>query len=165
MQAFSATEMRMILDTTEIQKILPHRYPFLMVDAIEEMEKVKRIVGIKNVTINELYFQGHFPGQPIMPGVLIIEAMAQTGGLLLLLEIPERNNKLLYFVAIDDARFRRPVVPGDQLKLEVKVISWRGDFCKLDGKATVDGELAAEATLMCKMVDRDALNKPKTPAK
>ena len=136
-----------------------------MVDAIEEMEKVKRIVGIKNVTINELYFQGHFPGQPIMPGVLIIEAMAQTGGLLLLLEIPERNNKLLYFVAIDDARFRRPVVPGDQLKLEVKVISWRGDFCKLDGKATVDGELAAEATLMCKMVDRDALNKPKTPAK
>ena len=165
MQAFSATEMRMILDTTEIQKILPHRYPFLMVDAIEEMEKVKRIVGIKNVTINELYFQGHFPGQPIMPGVLIIEAMAQTGGLLLLLEIPERNNKLLYFVAIDDARFRRPVVPGDQLKLEVKVISWRGDFCKLDGKATVDGELAAEATLMCKMVDRDALNKRKTSAK
>ena len=165
MQAFSATEMRMILDTTEIQKILPHRYPFLMVDAIEEMEKVKRIVGIKNVTINELHFQGHFPGQPIMPGVLIIEAMAQTGGLLLLLEIPERNNKLLYFVAIDDARFCRPVVPGDQLKLEVKVISWRGDFCKLDGKATVDGELAAEATLMCKMVDRDALNKPQTSTK
>jgi 3-hydroxyacyl-[acyl-carrier-protein] dehydratase len=161
----NATEMRMILDTTEIQKILPHRYPFLMVDAIEEMEKVKRIVGIKNVTINELHFQGHFPGKPIMPGVLIIEAMAQTGGLLLLLEIPERDKKLLYFVAIDDARFRRPVVPGDQLKIEVKVISWRGDFCKLDGRATVDGELAAEATLMCKMVDRDAVSKPQTSAK
>src|ERR1700675_3538226 len=155
----------MILDTTEIQRILPHRYPFLMVDAIEEMEKVKRIVGIKNVTINELYFQGHFPGQPIMPGVLIIEAMAQTGGLLLLLEIPERNNKLLYFVAIDDARFRRPVVPGDQLRLEVTVKSWRGDFCKLEGKATVNGQLAAEATLMCKMVDRDFATKVEEPAK
>src|SRR6266853_1651142 len=99
--------VRMILDTTEIQKILPHRYPFLMVDAIEEMESVKRIVGIKNVTINESYFQGHFPGQPIMPGVLIIEAMAQTGGLLLLMEVPDRESKLLYFVAVDGARFLR----------------------------------------------------------
>jgi 3-hydroxyacyl-[acyl-carrier-protein] dehydratase len=160
-----ATEVRMILNSIEIQKILPHRYPFLMVDAIEEMEKVKRIVGIKNVTINESHFQGHFPGAPIMPGVLIIEAMAQTGGLLLLLEIPERDNKLVYFVAIDNARFRRPVVPGDQLKLEMTVISWRGDFCKLDGKATVNGELAAEATLMCKMVDRDAVSKPQTSGK
>jgi 3-hydroxyacyl-[acyl-carrier-protein] dehydratase len=144
----------MILDVTEIQKILPHRYPFLFVDAIVEMERLKRVVGIKNVTINESYFQGHFPGQPIMPGVLIIESMAQTGGLLLLQEVPDRENKLLYFVAVDGARFRRPVVPGDQLKVEMKVISWRGDFCKLDGRATVDGRLAAEATLMCKMVDR-----------
>jgi 3-hydroxyacyl-[acyl-carrier-protein] dehydratase len=149
----------MILDTTEIQKILPHRYPFLMVDAIEEMERVKRIVGIKNVTINEAHFQGHFPGKPIMPGVLIIESMAQTGGLLLLLEIPDREKKLLYFVAIDGARFRRPVVPGEQLKIEVKVVTWRGDFCKLEGKATVNGELAAEATLMCKMVDREVFEK------
>jgi 3-hydroxyacyl-[acyl-carrier-protein] dehydratase len=145
----------MIYDSVEIQKILPHRYPFLMVDAIVEMEKLKRIVGVKNVTINESHFQGHFPGKPIMPGVLIIEAMAQTGGLLLLLEVPDRESKLLYFVAVDGARFRRPVIPGDQLKLEVKVLSWRGDFCKLDGRATVDGQLAAEATLMCKMVDRD----------
>ena len=145
----------MILDTTGIQKLLPHRPPFLMVDAIVEMERKKRIVGVKNVTINEGFFAGHFPGQPIMPGVLIVEAMAQTGGLLLLQEIPDRDRKLLYFVAIDDARFRRPVVPGDQLHLEVKVLSWRGDFCKLDGKATVEGELAAEATLMCKMVDRE----------
>jgi 3-hydroxyacyl-[acyl-carrier-protein] dehydratase len=155
----------MILDVTEIQKILPHRYPFLFVDAIVEMERLKRVVGIKNVTINESHFQGHFPGKPIMPGVLIIEAMAQTGGLLLLQEVPDRENKLLYFVAVDGARFRRPVVPGDQLKLEIKVVSWRGDFCKLDGRATVDGQLAAEATLMCKMVDRDMPAKVEDSAK
>jgi 3-hydroxyacyl-[acyl-carrier-protein] dehydratase len=124
-----------------------------LIDGIEEMERWKRIVGIKNVTINEHFFQGHFPGKPIMPGVLIIESMAQTGGLLLLQEIPDREKKLLYFVAIDNARFRRPVVPGDQLKLEVKVIAWRGGFCKLEGRATVNGEMTAEATLMCKMVD------------
>jgi len=147
----------MILDVNGIQKILPHRYPFLMVDAIVEMERLKRIVGIKNVTINEAYFQGHFPGKPIMPGVLIIEALAQTGGVLLLQEIAERESKLLYFVAIDDVRFRRPVVPGDQLRLEVNVVSFRarGTFCKLAGKATVEGDLAAEGTVMCKMVDRN----------
>jgi 3-hydroxyacyl-[acyl-carrier-protein] dehydratase len=155
----------MILDVNEIQKILPHRYPFLFVDAIVEMERLKRVVGIKNVTINESHFQGHFPGQPIMPGVLIIESMAQTGGLLLLQEVPDRERKLLYFVAVDGARFRRPVVPGDQLKVEMKVISWRGDFCKLDGRATVDGQLAAEATLMCKMVDRAAAPKAEEPKK
>ena len=153
----------MILDVNEIQKILPHRYPFLFVDAIVEMERLKRVVGVKNVTINESHFQGHFPGQPIMPGVLIIEAMAQTGGLLLLQEVPDREKKLLYFVAVDGARFRRPVVPGDQLKVEMKVISWRGDFCKLDGRATVDGQLAAEATLMCKMVDRESPAKGDAP--
>ncbi len=145
----------MILDTNGIQQILPHRYPFLMVDAIIEMERFKRIVGVKSVTINEAFFAGHFPGKPIMPGVLIVESMAQTGGLLLLQEIPDREKKLLYFVAIDDARFRRPVVPGEQLRVEVTVLAFRGDFCKLRGKATVDGELAAEATLMCKTVDRD----------
>jgi 3-hydroxyacyl-[acyl-carrier-protein] dehydratase len=145
----------MILDTNGIQKILPHRYPFLMVDAIVEMERLKRIVGVKNVSINEDFFAGHFPGSPIMPGVLIVEAMAQTGGLLLLLEVPDRERKLLYFVAIDDARFRRPVLPGDQLRVEVAVLHWRGDFCKLRGQATVNGELVAEATLMCKMVDRE----------
>src|SRR5579862_2783397 len=99
----------MLLDVTAIQKILPHRYPFLLVDAIEEMEAGKRIVGIKNVSINEAFFQGHFPSQPIMPGVLIIESMAQTGGVLLLNEVPDRANKIIYFVAIDNARFRRPV--------------------------------------------------------
>lgn len=146
----------MILDVNAIQKILPHRYPFLLVDAIEDMELRKWIVGIKNVTINEYFFQGHFPGQPIMPGVLIIESMAQTGGILLLQEVPDREKKLLYFVAIDNARFRRPVVPGDQLRVEVKVAAFRGDFCKLEGRASVNGELAAEATLMCKMVDIEA---------
>ena len=155
----------MILDVNEIQKILPHRYPFLFVDAIVEMERLKRVVGIKNVTINESHFQGHFPGQPIMPGVLIIESMAQTGGLLLLQEVPDRESKLLYFVAVDGARFRRPVVPGDQLRVEMKVISWRGDFCKLEGRATVDGQLAAEATLMCKMVDRVPAAKVEVSAK
>jgi 3-hydroxyacyl-[acyl-carrier-protein] dehydratase len=155
----------MILDVVEIQKILPHRYPFLMVDGVLELERLKRIVGVKNVTINEAHFQGHFPGRPVMPGVLIIEALAQAGGLLLLLEVPDRDNKLLYLVAVDGVRFRRPVVPGDQLKLELDVLSWRGDFCKLEGKATVDGQLAVEATLMCKMVDRDPPAKAEEPAK
>jgi 3-hydroxyacyl-[acyl-carrier-protein] dehydratase len=150
----------MILDVNAIQAILPHRYPFLLVDAIEEMERWKRIVGIKNVTINEQFFQGHFPGNPIMPGVLIIESMAQTGGLLLLQEVKDREKKLLYFVAIDNARFRRPVIPGDQLRIEVDVLAWRGTFCKLQGKASVGGELAAEATLMCKMVDLDEVRQP-----
>jgi len=150
----------MLLDINAIQKILPHRYPFLLVDGIEEMERLKRIVGIKNVTINEGFFQGHFPGKPIMPGVLIIEALAQAGGILLLQEVPDRDNKLIYFVAIDNARFRRPVVPGDQLRLEVHVLAWRGTFCKIEGRATVQGELAAEATLMCKMVDLETAQAP-----
>lgn len=144
----------MILDVNGIQRILPHRYPMLMVDAIVELEPKKRIVGVKNVTVNEYFFAGHFPGSPVMPGVLIVEAMAQAGGVLLFQEVPERDNKLLYFVAIDNARFRRPVVPGDQLRVEVNVVNWRGNFCKLEGRATVNGELAAEATLMCKMVDK-----------
>src|SRR5262249_54133962 len=129
----------MVYDVNEIQKILPHRYPFLMVDAILEVERLKRIVGIKNVSINESHFQGHFPGQPVMPGVLIIESMAQTGGLLLLLEIPDRDNKLLYFVAVDGARFRRPVVPGDQLRIEMDVLSWRGGFFQNGGEGAVKG--------------------------
>src|SRR2546425_1086139 len=136
----------MLMDITDIQRILPHRYPFLMVDAIVELERLKRIVGVKNVSINESNFQGHFQGAPVMPGVLIIESMAQTGGVLLLQEVPDREKKLLYFVAVDGARFRRPVVPGDTLKLEMKVLSWRGDFCKLEGKATVDGELDRKST-------------------
>ena len=150
----------MIFDSVGIQKILPHRPPFLLVDTIVEMERLKRIVGLKNVSINESFFQGHFPGKPVMPGVLIIEGMAQTGGLLLLLEIPDREKKLLYFAAVDDARFRRPVVPGDQLILEAVVLKWRQTYCKLQCKATVNGEVAAEATLTCMLVDREIASAP-----
>src|SRR5882672_508241 len=150
----------MILDSVGIQKILPHRPPFLMVDNILEIDRLKRIVGLKSVSINESYFQGHFPGKPIMPGVLIIEGMAQTGGLLLLLEIPDREKKLLYFAAVDEARFRRPVVPGDQLRMEVTVLKYRPKFCRLKGVATVNGEVAAEAVLRCMLVDRDSVTAP-----
>jgi 3-hydroxyacyl-[acyl-carrier-protein] dehydratase len=150
----------MLLDSIAIQKILPHRYPFLLVDAIEEMEPKKRIVGIKNVSINEYFFQGHFPGKPVMPGVLIIESIAQIGGLLLLLDVEDRDSKLLYMAGVDAARFRRPVIPGDQLRVEVNVLTFRGPFCKVAGFARVNGELAVEATVMCAMVDLNADGKP-----
>lgn len=141
-----------ILDINEIRAILPHRYPFLLVDRIVELEP-ERIVGIKQVTHNEPFFQGHFPDFPVMPGVLIVEAMAQTAGVLVLKSIPDRASKLVLLVAVENARFRRPVVPGDQLRVEVNVITFRGPFCKVQGHARVNGELAAEATLMCAMVD------------
>jgi len=149
----------MLLDINEIQKYLPHRYPFLLIDKVLEMERNKRIVAIKNVSINEAFFQGHFPGKPVMPGVLILESMAQAGGLLLLQEIPDRDRKLLYLATMNDVKFRRPVVPGDQLRVEVDILMWKGDRCKIQGKALVDGNVAAEATLFCLMVDREkALN-------
>jgi 3-hydroxyacyl-[acyl-carrier-protein] dehydratase len=126
-----------------------------MVDAILALEPRKRIVGLKNVSVNEPFFVGHFPGAPVMPGVMILEALAQTGGYLLLREVPDREKKLLYFAGIEDARFRRPVRPGDQLRLEVEVVAWRNTVCKLKGQAFVGDEVAAEATLLCKMVDRE----------
>src|SRR5579863_4388884 len=145
----------MILDNAGIQKILPHRYPFLLVDTVLEIERLKRLVSLKNVSINEGFFQGHFPGKPVMPGVLILESMAQTGGLLLLQEIPDREKKLLYLASMSDVKFRRPVVPGDQLRIEVNVLAWKGDLCKIEAKAFVDGNLATEAKMLCVMADRE----------
>jgi 3-hydroxyacyl-[acyl-carrier-protein] dehydratase len=149
------TGVGMELDINEIQKFLPHRYPFLLIDKVVEMERFKRIVAIKSVSINEAFFQGHFPGKPVMPGVLILESMAQAGGLLLLQEIPDRDEKLLYLATMNDVKFRRPVVPGDQLRVEVDILMWKGDRCKIQGRALVDGNLAAEAVLFCLMVDRE----------
>ena len=134
------------ITTEELLEILPHRYPFLMVDKIIEMEKGKRIVGIKNVTVNEPHFQGHFPGKPIMPGVLILEAMAQTGAVLIMSE-PEHRGKLAYFATIENVKFRKPVLPGDQLRLEVTVLKFRMSFGKVEAKAYVGDTLVTEAQI------------------
>jgi beta-hydroxyacyl-ACP dehydratase FabZ len=141
----------------EIMNTLPHRYPFLLVDKIVEMEMGKRVVGIKNVTINEPFFQGHFPGQPIMPGVLILEAMAQVAGIMALKSVPadQIKNKLLYFMTIDKARFRKPVIPGDQVRFELEVLRARSTVMNFGGKAVVDGAVVAEAEMMAMIVDRE----------
>src|SRR6516165_7635044 len=142
------------LDINEIRAILPHRYPFLLVDRIVEMEP-ERIVGIKQVTLNEPFFQGHFPDFPVMPGVLIVEAMAQAAGVLVLKSMPDRANKLVLLVAIENARFRRPVVPGDTLRMEMKVIKRKASVAKMAGVATVDGQVVAEVEVMCKLADKE----------
>jgi 3-hydroxyacyl-[acyl-carrier-protein] dehydratase len=142
------------MDIVEIMAILPHRYPFLLIDRVIEMERKTRIVAIKNVTANEPHFVGHFPDFPIMPGVLMVEAIAQAGGALLLTEIPDRDDKLMVFTGIEGAKFRRAVVPGDQLRIEVTVLNWRRTAVKLLGKVTVDGVIACEATIMCMLVPR-----------
>ncbi len=141
---------------SEIQAILPHRYPFLLIDRVVDMERKKRIVALKNVSVNEPFFAGHFPGFPIMPGVLIVEAIAQAGGALLLTEIEDRDNKLMVFTGIERAKFRRPVTPGDQLRIEVEVIAWRRTAVRMQGKAYVDGKVAAEAVVTCRLVPRQA---------
>lgn len=148
-----------ILDINEIRAILPHRYPFLLVDRIIEMEP-ERIVGIKQVTVNEPHFTGHFPDFPVMPGVLIVEALAQCAGVLVLQQMPDRANKLVLLVAIENARFRKPVVPGDTLRMEMKILKKKASVAKMAGVATVDGVVVAEAEVMCKLADREE----KTPA-
>ncbi len=138
----------------DIMQVLPHRYPFLLVDRILEIEEGKRIVGLKNVTINEPFFQGHFPGHPIMPGVLIIESMAQVGGMLLMRTIDDPSSKVVYFMSLDNVKFRRPVKPGDQLRLELEVLQIRGTMCKMRGVATVDGQVVTEAEMAAIVRDR-----------
>jgi 3-hydroxyacyl-[acyl-carrier-protein] dehydratase len=147
-------DAKQTLDIAEIMAILPHRYPFLLIDHVVEIARMKRIVAIKNVTINEPFFAGHFPEYPIMPGVLVVEAIAQAGGALLLTEIPDRDKKLMVFTGIERAKFRRPIVPGDQLRIEVDVLNWRARAVKMEGKAFVDGKLACEAVIMCAVVPR-----------
>ncbi len=145
-----------LMDVRRILEVMPHRYPMLLVDRIIEMEDKKRIVGIKNVTINEPFFQGHFPGHPVMPGVLIIEAMAQAGGLLLMSLVPadDHANKVVYFMSLDSVKFRRPVVPGDQLRFELEMLKFGGKMCRMRGEAFVDGSVVCEAEMMARVVDR-----------
>ena len=144
----------MLMDVNEIQRIIPHRYPFLLVDSILELDPARKIVGIKNVSINEAFFQGHFPGTPVMPGVLIVEAMAQVAAVMVLKEIPDREKKLVLFSGIDRARFRQPVVPGDQIRIVVEVIKMRPRHGKLKAEAYVKDRLVAEAEIFSTIVNR-----------
>jgi beta-hydroxyacyl-ACP dehydratase FabZ len=142
-----------VMDIQAIREILPHRYPMLMVDRIEELEE-ERIVGIKNVTINEPFFDGHFPDFPVMPGVMILEAMAQVAGVLVLNAIPDRKSKLVLLASVEQAKFRRPVRPGDQLRIEMKVTKRKTTIAKMHGSATVEGVVVAEAEMLCKLAER-----------
>jgi 3-hydroxyacyl-[acyl-carrier-protein] dehydratase len=155
-EAEPIAEHKHSLDITEIEAILPHRYPFLLIDRVVEMERKKRIVALKNVTATEPHFAGHFPGYPIMPGVLMVEAIAQAGGALLLTEVPDRHGKLMVFTGIERAKFRKPVTPGDQLRIEVDVLAWRTNAVKMQGHAYVGDKLACEAVVTCQLVSRPA---------
>ncbi|MBV8812130.1 MAG: 3-hydroxyacyl-ACP dehydratase FabZ [Acidobacteriaceae bacterium] len=147
------------LDVQEISAVLPHRFPFLMVDRIVEIDG-DRIVGLKNVTVNEPHFNGHFPGYPVMPGVLIIEAMAQVSGILVGSMAPHTRGRIMFLASIENAKFRKPVVPGDQLLIEMKMLRLKHSAAKIHGVAKVDGTVAAEATLMCTLTDRVAGGQP-----
>ncbi len=150
----SKSAHKSVLTIDELMKVIPHRYPFLLVDRILEIEERKRIVGLKNVTINEPFFQGHFPGHPIMPGVLIIEAMAQVGGVLLMGAVDDHESKVVYFMSLDNVKFRRPVRPGDQMRFELEITQIRGSVCKMRGVARVDGDVVAEADMAAIVRDR-----------
>ena len=145
-----------VMDNVEIQSILPHRYPFLLVDRIRELDPDRRIVGIKNVTINEPFFQGHFPGRPVMPGVLILEALAQVGGVLAFKSLGSVGRPVVYLTGTDGAKFRKPVVPGDILRLEVDVLKKRAPFWKMQGRAFVESELVCEAEVTAMVTDEQA---------
>ena len=144
----------MTFDIQEILGLLPHRYPFLLIDRVVEFESGKRLVALKNVTINEPFFQGHFPGYPIMPAVLVVEAMAQAGAIIMLSELPDREKKLAVFTGIEKAKFRSQVTPGDQLRIEVEVLAFKSRMGRMEARATVDGKLACEATIMCALTSR-----------
>jgi 3-hydroxyacyl-[acyl-carrier-protein] dehydratase len=152
-EAPTSTE-KTTLDINEIQRILPHRYPFLLIDRVVDLTRKQRIVALKNLTVNEPFFAGHFPGFPIMPGVLIVEAIAQAGGALLLTEIADREHKLVFFTGIERAKFRRPVVPGDQLRIEVTVLAWRMNAVRMEGKIYVGDKRVCEAIVSCRLVPR-----------
>ncbi len=143
-----------VLDIIQIQRILPHRFPFLLIDRVISLTRKQKIVALKNVSANEPHFAGHFPGFPIMPGVLIVEAIAQAGGALLLTEVPDRDNKLMVFTGIERARFRKPVVPGDQLRIEVEVLAWRTTAVRMQGMVYVGDKLVCEAVVTCQLVPR-----------
>ena len=147
-----------MLNIEDILKFLPHRYPFLLVDRVLSLEKAKTIAALKNVTYNEEFFQGHFPGIRIMPGVLVVEAMAQAGGILLYNSIPDPEKKFVLFSKIDNMKFRKPIVPGDQIRLECELIKFKGRFFSLHGKAFVDGEVAVEGDMLASLLDREELN-------
>ena len=148
------TEKGFVYSITDIMSFLPHRYPFLLVDRILEIEGDKRIVGLKNVTINEPFFQGHFPGAPVMPGVLILESMAQVAGVMIYRDMPDKERKLIYFTGVENAKFRRPVLPGDQLRIEMQLLNRRSNFGKMNGQATVEGKVVAEAIVAFAISDR-----------
>lgn len=142
------------MDIQEILNILPHRYPFLLVDRIIEQDPPNRIVGIKNVSINEPFFQGHFPGHPVMPGVLLVEAMAQVGGMLLMSAVEDPKDKVVYFMSLDKVKFRRPVTPGDQVRFELEMLHFKGKRCQMRGEGFVDGKRVVEAEMMAQIMDR-----------
>jgi 3-hydroxyacyl-[acyl-carrier-protein] dehydratase len=154
MDNHSAPPEKAVLEVADIMAVLPHRYPFLMLDRVLELERRSRIVAIKNITMNEPYFQGHFPGYPIMPGVMVVEAIAQAGGVLVLLDVADRDEKLMVFTGIERAKFRRPAVPGDQLRIDCTVLQWRSRAVRIEGKVTINGLVACEAIVMCGLTDR-----------